>query len=205
MLSSGRCFTVIGCNNDLYRCYRRGARWAGPRRAQHPGAAARPAGRPASGRGVAALKGLQRAGLRSAAPGRGGGAAARRGSARWAGPRRAQHPGAASRPAGRPASGRRAAALGGRQRAGPHRAAPGSGAPPRRASAAQVPRRALLLVSRAFWRLWSRDGRAPAVARHSLGSADYFCKKSPSAFRSSWHVLALGRALQNVSGVLWCF
>ena len=123
----------------------------------------------------------------------------------WAGPRRAQHPGAAGRPAGWPASGQLAAALGGRQRAGPHRAAPGSGAPPRRASAAQVPRRALLLVSRAFWRFWSRDGRAPAVARQFLGSADHFCTKSPSALSRSWHVLALGRALQNVSGVLWCF
>jgi hypothetical protein len=81
---------------------RRGACWAGPRRAQHPGAAGRPAGWPASGQLAAALGGRQRAGPRRAAPGRGGGAAAQRRGARWAGPGRAQHPGAAARPARRP-------------------------------------------------------------------------------------------------------
>jgi hypothetical protein len=77
---------------------RRGECWAGPRRAQHPGAA----GRPASGQLAAALGGRQRAGPRRVGPGRGGGAAAQRRGARWAGPGRAQHPGAAARPARRP-------------------------------------------------------------------------------------------------------
>jgi hypothetical protein len=81
---------------------------AGPGAAFGRSSPARPPA--ASGRRAAALGGRQRAGPRRAAA-----AARRRGgaAAHWAGPGRAQHPGAAARPAGRPASGRRAAALGG--------------------------------------------------------------------------------------------
>ena len=182
---------------------RRGARWAVPGAAS--GRKARPAGRPASGRRAAALGGRQHAGpRRAAAAARRSCGAARAGPGRAGRRIRAQQP---DPPAGSPLDGvrRRWGAGSAPGRAGPRWAAPGRGAPPLRTSAAQVPWRALLLVSRAFWRFWSRDGRPPAVARHSLGSADYFCKKSPSAFRRSWHVLALGKALQKVSGVLWCF